>query len=76
MSCTDSEGVKTDFPDSYELDHGLSVETIRIRFMVMLHLQEWSYRKIGDLFNCHHERVREIIASSGLCKPSSNKNLK
>ncbi len=76
MSCVDSEGVKSDFPDSYELDHGLSVETIRIRFMVMLHLQDWSYRKIGDLFNCHHETVRKIVMSSGLSKPSDKKNLK
>jgi hypothetical protein len=69
MSCVDSEGVKTEYPDTYELNPGLSPRTVMIRFMVMLHLMGWSYRKIGKLFNRHHEYVRRIVTASGLSKP-------
>lgn len=74
MSCVDPEGVKTDLPDFFRLNPKISAKTFRIRMMVLLHLGNWSYRKIGKAFNVHHERVREIIASSGLSKSARDRD--
>lgn len=67
MSFIDTEGVKADSPDSYFVDPNQDTETVLAKFVVMLHLMDWPYRKIGDLFNRHHERIREIVIASGLC---------
>lgn len=66
MSFIDLEGVKAEPPDTYFIDPDQDTNDVLVKFVVMLHLMGWTYRKIGDLFNRHHERIREMVMASGL----------
>lgn len=76
MSWMDEEGVGLDGPpEDRVIDPDIEIKDALAKFIVHLRAMDWSYRKIGRLFNRNHETIRAIGQLTISPDPKKQKNL-